>query len=154
MTNRCARGINLPRPILAVILRARKMAAILSESAARQASRRTCILSFAALLAFTACHSYHIDSTIENRTGAPVQLLEVDYPSASFGADVIASGAVYRYRFVVHGSGPLKLSYMAANGRQVQIAGPTLAEPVQGQLRIVLLPGGKAQFLPRFTPQR
>ena len=52
-----------------------------------------------------ACHSYHIDTTIENRTGADIQLLEVDYPSASFGADRIASGAVYHYRFQVNGSG-------------------------------------------------
>ena len=39
---------------------------------------------------FSACHSYHIDATIENRTGAPIQLLEVDYPSASFGVDSLA----------------------------------------------------------------
>jgi hypothetical protein len=99
-----------------------------------------------------ACHSYHIDTTIENRTGADIQLLEVDYPSASFGADRIASGAVYHYRFQVNGSGPLKISYTGADEKQVQIAGPTLVERQQGQLKIVLLPGGKAQFLPQLTP--
>ncbi len=99
----------------------------------------------------TACHSYHIDTTIENRTGAPVQLLEVDYPDASFGADTIATGAVFHYRFQVRGSGPLKLSYTAANGKQVQITGPTLAEHQQGRLQIVLLPGAKAEFNPQLT---
>ena len=113
--------------------------------------------AYAALLAaisfaFSACHSYHIDSTIENRTGADVQLLEVDYPSASFGADRIASGAVFRYRFQVRGSGPLKITYTGPNEKQVQIDGPTLVERQQGQLKIVLLPGGKAQFLPQLTP--
>jgi hypothetical protein len=108
----------------------------------------------AALCAVTACHSYHIDSTIVNRTGSPVQLLEVDYPSASFGADAIAPGASFHYRFVVHDSGALKLTYTAANHRQVQITGPVLAEGQQGQLRIVLLPGGKAQFVPKLTPPR
>ena len=102
-------------------------------------------------LAATGCHSYHIDTTIENRTGADIQLLEVDYPSASFGADRIASGAVYHYRFQVNGSGPLKITYTAADGKQVQIAGPTLVEHQQGQLKIVLLPSGKAQFLPQLT---
>lgn len=101
---------------------------------------------------FSACHSYHIDATIENRTGAPIQLLEVDYPSASFGADSLAAGADFHYRFQVNGSGQLKISYTAANGHMVQIAGPTLVERQQGQLEIVLQPGGKAEFRPRLTP--
>ncbi|MGB7264022.1 MAG: hypothetical protein WBC92_00820 [Terracidiphilus sp.] len=105
-----------------------------------------------ALLAASACHSYHIDTTIENRTGAPVQLLEVDYPDASFGADSIAIGADYHYRFQVRGSGLLKLQYTASNGKQVQITGPTLAEGQQGRLEIVLLPGAKAEFHPQLTP--
>ena len=103
-------------------------------------------------LAATACHSYHIDTTIENRTGADVQLLEVDYPSASFGVDRIASGALYHYRIQVTGSGPLKITYTGADQKQVQIAGPTLVERQQGQLKIVLLPAGKAQFLPQLMP--
>src|SRR5579863_858302 len=41
------------------------------------------------------CHSYRIDVVVENRTGAALDLLEVDYPSASFGADKLASGADY-----------------------------------------------------------
>jgi hypothetical protein len=106
----------------------------------------------ATFLAATACHSYHIDTTIENRTGADIQLLEVDYPSASFGADRIATGAVYHYRFQVNGSGPLKITYTGADGKQVQISGPTLVERQQGQLKIVLLPAGKAQFLPQLAP--
>jgi hypothetical protein len=99
-----------------------------------------------------ACHSYHIDTTIENRTGASVQLLEVDYPSASFGADSLAAGAGFHYRFQVRGSGPLKLSYTAPNHHQFQITGPTLFEGQQGQLQIILLPGGQAQFHPQLTP--
>lgn len=100
---------------------------------------------------FAACHSYHINSTIENRTGAPIQLLEVDYPNASFGADALAAGAVLHYRFQVSGSGQIKLSY-TANGKTIKIAGPTLVERQQGQLEIVLEPDGKAQFIPRLTP--
>ena len=41
----------------------------------------------------SGCHSYHVDVTVENRTGGAIQLLEVDYPSASFGADSLAAGA-------------------------------------------------------------
>jgi hypothetical protein len=105
-----------------------------------------------ALLALAACHSYHVDSTIENRTGGTIQLLEVDYPSASFGADSLGPGAVFHYRFQIEGSGPLTLQYTASTGHQVHIAGPTLAQGQQGRLRIVLLPGAKAEFYPQLTP--
>ncbi len=117
------------------------------------AARRTLFAGFLSttLFAATACHSYHIDTTIENHTGADIQLLEVDYPSASFGADRIASGALYHYRIQVNGSGPLKITYTGAGEKQIQIAGPTLVERQQGQLTIVLLPAGKAQFIPQLT---
>ena len=118
------------------------------------AARHAIFVAFlsATLLAATACHSYHVDTTIENRTGADIQLLEVDYPSASFGVDRIASGGVYDYRFQIRGSGPLKIAYTGADDKQVQIDGPTLVERQQGQLKIVLLPTGKAQFVPQLTP--
>jgi hypothetical protein len=105
-----------------------------------------------ACLFIAGCRSYHIDSTIENRTGAPVQLLEVDYPSASFGADRLDTGAVFHYRFLVRGSGQLTIQYTDPSGRQIHINGPTLVERQHGQLQIVLLPGGKANFRPQLVP--
>jgi hypothetical protein len=99
------------------------------------------------------CHSYHIDMTVENRTGGAIQLLEVDYPSASFGADKLAAGEVFRYSIQVRGSGPLKVVYTGSDGRQAQMDGPTLAERQEGRIQIVLLPGGKAEFHPQLTPQ-
>ena len=117
-------------------------------------ARRSVFTAFlsATFLAAAACHSYHVDTTVENRTGAAIQLLEVDYPSASFGADHIASGAIYHYRFQIRGSGPLKITYTAADNKQIQIDGPTLVERQEGQLKIVLQPDGKAQFIPQLTP--
>ncbi len=110
------------------------------------------ILPLCAVL--TACRSYHVDVTVENRTGAPIQLLEVDYPNASFGADALAANATYHYRVQVQGSGPVKVQYTQAGAAQVQIAGPSLAPHQQGSLWIVLLPAGKAQFLPQFSAAR
>lgn len=109
-------------------------------------------LAVAALAAATGCHSYHVDATVENRTGAPIQLLEVDYPSASFGANSLAAGAVFHYRIQLRGSGPLKVQYTTPDEHQVQIAGPSVAERQEGALEIVLLPGGKAEFHPELTP--
>jgi hypothetical protein len=116
-------------------------------------SRTIGLLAVTVLMAATACHSYHIDATVENRTGAPVQLLEVDYPSASFGADSLSAGQIFHYRIQLRGSGPLKVQYTGADGRQAQIDGPTVVERQEGTLEIVLLPGGKVEFHPHLTPQ-
>jgi len=67
--------------------------------------RITAAFLSAPLLALAACHSYHVDATVENRTGGAIQLLEVDYPSASFGADSLAAGAVLPYRIQVRAMG-------------------------------------------------
>jgi len=106
-------------------------------------------LSVAASIWTAGCHSYHVDATVENRTGAPVKLLEVDYPSASFGADKLAVDGVFHYRIQLRGSGGLKVQYTTPDERQVEINGPVLAERQEGQLEIVLLPAGKAEFHPQ-----
>jgi hypothetical protein len=107
-----------------------------------------------ALLLLAGCHSSHIDVTVANRTGAPIRLLEVDYPNASFGSDSLAADASMHYRIQVQGTGPVKVQYSANDGRQPQVEGPTLAELQEGRLEIVLLPGGRAEFHPALLPSR
>ncbi|MGA2653499.1 MAG: hypothetical protein ABSF28_23490 [Terracidiphilus sp.] len=102
----------------------------------------------------TGCHSYHVEMAVENRTGGAIQLLEVDYPSASFGSDRLTADGVFHYRIQLRGEGPLKVQYTAADGKQVQITGPNLVERQEGSLQILLLPGGKAEFHPDLTPGR
>jgi len=110
-------------------------------------------IALTALVWMAACHSYHVETTVENRTGAAIQLLEVDYPSASFGANSLAAGAVFHYRIQLRGNGPIKVQYTDGNGKQVQLDGPTLTEPQEGRLEIILLPAGNAEFHPELTPQ-
>ena len=109
-------------------------------------------LAACAALAVCGCHSNRIDATVENRTGHAISLLEVDYPSASFGSDALAADAKFPYRFKVRDSGPVKVQYTEAPGNLVrQATGPTLHEGQQGLLEIVLLPGGKVEFHPQLT---
>lgn len=123
-----------------------------SSSFARLIRTGITAIAICAFLAAAGCHSYHVETTVENRTGAPIQLLEVDYPSASFGANSLASGAVFHYRIQLRGTGPLKVQYTSSDGHQAQIDGPIVAERQEGALNIVLLPGGKAEFHPQMTP--
>jgi hypothetical protein len=107
---------------------------------------------FAVVWAIAGCHSYHVEITVENHTGAAIQLLEVDYPSASFGADSLAADKDFNYRIQIRGSGAVKVQYTTADGHQVQQSGTELFEQQQGRLEIVLLPGDKAEFHPELTP--
>jgi len=106
------------------------------------------------LTAAAGCHSYHVETTVENRTGRAVQLLEVDYPSASFGSNGLAADGAFHYRIQLRGSGPVKVQFTPGDGRPAQIEGPILAEGQEGRLEIVLLPGGKADFHPELSPRR
>ena len=115
------------------------------------ARMRTAVIVGAFLVA-SGCRSHHVEITVENRTGADIQLLEVDYPSASFGADSLAAQADLHYRIQVQGTGLLKVQYKAPGGLKVQINGSKLSEGQQGSLEVVLLPGGKADFQPELTP--
>jgi hypothetical protein len=100
----------------------------------------------------SACHSYHIEATVKNDTGGPISLLEVDYPSASFGADAVAASGEVHHRIQTRGSGPLKVQYTDESGKQVQITGPTLYEGQEGRVDIDLLPRGKSEFHPAINP--
>jgi hypothetical protein len=104
------------------------------------------------LAAAAGCHSYHVETTVENHTSEPIQLVEVDYPSASFGIDKLAAGATFHYRIQIRGSGPLKVAFTGKDGRQTVVEGPTVAERQEGRLEIVLLPGNKAEFHPELSP--
>jgi hypothetical protein len=120
---------------------------------ARLRKRVGSALSASALLIVAAgCHSYHIEATVENRTGATITLLEVDYPTASFGADTLAVDQVFHHRIQTRDSGPISVQYTAGHGRQVLVTGPTLYEKQEGSIEIVLLPNGKAEFHPALSP--
>ncbi len=105
------------------------------------------------LIPVSACHSYRIDATVTNHTGAAIELLEVDYPSASFGAEALAANADFHYRFQVRENGPIKVQYTElANHALRQATGPLLYEKQQGHVEIDLLPRGTVEFHTELSP--
>jgi hypothetical protein len=98
-----------------------------------------CTLS---LLALCGCASKYVQASVRNQTGGTVTLVEVDYPSASFGAETLADGAVYNYRFKILGSGSTKVQWTDAERKQHEIAGPKLEEGQQGSLLVTLTQNG------------
>ena len=109
------------------------------------------ILAVSSALLISGCHSAYIQTTVTNHTAQPIELLEVDYPSASFGTQHLAPGASFHYRFKVLGSGPTKLLYTDASHKEHTAPGPGLKEGDEGQLTIDLTPSAP---LWSFTPKR
>jgi len=95
-----------------------------------------------ALAAACGCASKYVQTAVRNQTGADVTLVEVDYPSASFGKETMAAGAEYDYRFKILGSGPTKVLWTDAKRQLHQVSGPKLDEGQQGSLVVTLTPNG------------
>jgi hypothetical protein len=96
----------------------------------------------AMLIFLNGCASKYVDASVQNNTGAAVTLVEVDYPSASFGTESLAAGAVFHYRFKILGSGRTKVLWTDAAKKEHSVAGPSLQEGEQGPLTITLGPSG------------
>lgn len=96
----------------------------------------------ALLLPLVGCHSPYVAATISNRTSQPIDLLEVDYPSASFGTQSLAPGADFHYRFKVLGSGNVSLTYTTTTFHNKKSTGPFLKEGDEGPLEAIILPDG------------
>jgi hypothetical protein len=108
-------------------------------------------VGLAAFVLLAGCKSPYVNATVRNRTGAAVTLIEVDYPSASFGRESLAAGAAFPYRFKVLGSGAMKVSWTDAAHKDHSGAGPSLHEGQRGQMTITLTPTG-AEWGADLTP--
>jgi hypothetical protein len=106
--------------------------------------RLTHLFAITAVLTLTGCHSAYIEATVSNRTPEPLSLIELDYPSASFGTQTLASGADFHYRFKVLGSGPTTLLWTDAAHHDHKNSGPIFHENDEGTLTITINPTGPA----------
>ena len=104
------------------------------------------VAALSALLALTGCHSRYIAATVINNTGELLSPVEVDYPSASFGTDTLASGNSYHYRFKIIGAGPTAVAWTDAEHRDYKVAGPQLHEGDEGSLSVTLGHEGSATW--------
>ena len=97
-------------------------------------------LALLPVIALAGCRSAFVTATIQNRSSQTIDLIEVDYPSASFGTQSLAAGADFHYRFKVLGDGKIKLTYTNAAHQEQKSEGPTLNEGDEGSLTITILP--------------
>jgi hypothetical protein len=93
-------------------------------------------------LALSGCHSAIVDATISNRTSTTIPLIEVDYPTASFGTENLAPGKDFHYRFKILGDGPTKVVYTDAAQHEKHNDGPGLREGDEGRITVLFAQDG------------
>lgn len=108
--------------------------------------RRAAAFTLFLLLGLTGCKSKYIEATLENKSGETLSLVQVEYPSASFGIQTLAPNASFHYRFKLLGSGPIKVSWIDAKRGEHKQEGPKLLEGEQGRLGIVFPKADTATF--------
>jgi hypothetical protein len=86
--------------------------------------------------ALAGCRSPYIETDIVNNSGAALRLIEVDYPSASFGKQSLDPRTTYHYHFKIQGSGQITISFTDAAGKIHNATGPELKEGQHGPLTI------------------
>jgi hypothetical protein len=96
------------------------------------------VAGLAGLMVLAGCRSPYVEADVINATASPVSLVEVDYPSASFGTESLAAGATYHYRFKILGSGATKVLWTDAEHHDRSVAGPQLSEGQFGTLTVTL----------------
>jgi len=93
-------------------------------------------------LSLVACRSPYVEITVSNHTAQSIELIEVDYPSASFGTQSLAPGADFHYRFKVLGEGNMKLIYTDSKRNELKSEGPFLNEGAEGPVIITIAADG------------
>ena len=92
------------------------------------------------------CRSRFVEATISNHTDRAISVVQVDYPSASFGTQGLAPGADFHYRFKLLGDGPVKITWTDKAGHEHTKTGPSLSEGAEGALHINFESGDSAEF--------
>jgi len=100
--------------------------------------KKTMSLLLLGLGCLAGCKSAFVEADVVNGTGTAVTLVEVDYPSASFGVESLGAGARYHYRFKIQGEGATKVTWTDATRREHTVAGPKLTEGEQGPLTVTI----------------
>ena len=119
------------------------------------AVRRAAFLTaFGTLCVLCGCHSAFVQTTIVNQSGTSLRLVELEYPSASFGTTNLDANANYHYRFKIQGSGSAKLDFVDAQGKTHQAVGPELDEGQEGTLLVTIKTAGVVTWVPQLIASK
>src|SRR6476646_7913182 len=91
-----------------------------------------------ALVAIAGCRAHMITIKLINTSAAPLSTIIVDYPSATFGKDKLASGETFSSPVKLIDTGPLKVQFTDANGTSHTVTGPVVHRNEEGLIEVRL----------------
>jgi hypothetical protein len=99
---------------------------------------RTARVSVALLLfaLLSGCRAHMVTIKLVNTSASPLSTIIVDYPSATFGKDKLASGETFSSPVKLTDNGPLKVQFTDANGGNHAYTGPVLHKNQEGMIEI------------------
>jgi len=108
--------------------------------------RISAFLTLSTPFLLAGCHSHYIQATVTNHSGADVNVVQVEYPGATFGTQRIVNSGNFHYRFKLLGTGQLKLTWTDASHQDHTLNGPNLNEGQEGTLTIDFPSQSQATF--------
>jgi len=91
------------------------------------------------LFAFLAgCRAHMVTIKLVNTSAEPLSTIIVDYPSATFGKDKLASGETFSSPVKLIDTGPLKVQFTDANGTSHTVTGPVVHRNEEGLIEVRL----------------
>lgn len=115
--------------------------------------RRVVAMLFLASLGLLAgCHSHYIVASLSNSSAEALNVIQVEYPHASFGTQQLQPGASFNYRFKLLGSGPIKVTFIDAHNTEHSATGPWLNEGQEGTLDVRFTSQAHAEFATSVKP--
>jgi hypothetical protein len=112
------------------------------------------IILLLALFTLSGCRSAFVEITLRNNGNGGLHLIEVDYPSASFGTQTLTAQSEYHYHFKIQGTGSITLSFTDDMGKTHSSTGPTLREGQQGHLTASINPAYNVEWSERLIEQK
>jgi hypothetical protein len=94
------------------------------------------------LIALAGCRAHVVKITLTNTGAQPLRTIIVDYPSATFGKDVLAPGATFSYAIKPIETGPLKIQFTNATGVIQTYLYPALHKDDDGSIEVSLNQNG------------
>jgi hypothetical protein len=100
------------------------------------------LLPLVFLVALLGCRAHVVKITLTNTSAQPLRTIIVDYPSATFGKDVLAPGATFSYAIKPIETGPLKIHFTNATGAIQTYLYPALHKNDDGSIEVSLNQNG------------
>jgi hypothetical protein len=106
-------------------------------------SRKVATCLFLPLVVLAGClNTQMIQVTVTNTSTESLSTIEIGYPEATFGINLLAPGKSFRYKVKATATGPMKIRFFSAHGVNRTAQGPVLHKNEEGSIEINLTQDG------------